>query len=76
MQTPFTEGVREFNEIFIESSRLNVRSYDINEKSQVRGGSVRIPIIWTAIRISRILPQFCEAHVSRSFFYQVSKVIC
>lgn len=45
MQTPFTEDVREFNEIFVESSRLNVRSYDINEKSQVRGGSVRIPII-------------------------------
>lgn len=40
MQTPFTEVVREFNEIFVESARLNVRSYDIKEKSQVAGGSV------------------------------------
>lgn len=40
MQTTFTEVVREFNEIFVESARLNVRSYDIKEKSQVPGGSV------------------------------------
>lgn len=40
MQTTFTEVVREFNEIFVESARLNVRSYDIKEKSQVAGGSV------------------------------------
>lgn len=40
MQTPFTEDVREFNEIFVESARSNVRSHDINEKSQVPEGSV------------------------------------
>lgn len=40
MQTPFTEGVREFNKMFVESAHLNVRSYHMNEKSEVRGGSV------------------------------------